>query len=469
MAKTKHTNFKRRDNIRMPSQRASPFLALPGEIRAMIYRACLVKPGAIDLWPHTFVENQDTIPELVARTKKLAFRKPHRVAFLYFRHQKDLEHVRKQMAVALLRTCRQVWNEAAHLFWRENVWRFSTDRGWEAIRRFLTTVGERPRSMIKHLEIIAPIFCDVTHGDPLTFDSERTLPASAACKNHPKLRMLKGDGNMNLVMDLLKREWSTASKNIRFLIPDGWTLDERTFTNNVMMQNAWAQLRQELMTSQDDITHFMELADTPWLKKVLVIKRGGELRGSNYIQLLHSEGVDVIVEKGAKISIQSGPNGSDSTGEVEVDQIFPAPVHQYENVVGVSRLFEPESNVLPGNGGKATKHQAQRSQSRKLRGFGGCRFARHVGLFCNHCGHKSPRQTLDSFGFPLHPSPQKCPVQWPLLSPEDQLKFEDKDSSHWPYGGRCVWWYVDCVGYKNTARAAKHGFVQEAFTGRRWQ
>jgi hypothetical protein len=50
---------------------ASPFLNLPGEIRTLIYRAALVSPTPIDLWPHKFVEKPEEDTALASRIAKL--------------------------------------------------------------------------------------------------------------------------------------------------------------------------------------------------------------------------------------------------------------------------------------------------------------------------------------------------------------------------------------------------------------
>jgi len=67
MARNRRRQPPRRTRVRQNS----PFLDLPGEIRTLIYRAALISPKPIDLWPHEFVEKPEDDPALAPRIAEL--------------------------------------------------------------------------------------------------------------------------------------------------------------------------------------------------------------------------------------------------------------------------------------------------------------------------------------------------------------------------------------------------------------
>ena len=135
----KHRSRKKNTQI----YQESPFLNLPGEIRMQIYRVALIRSTPIDLWPRAYIENPEDNPLLAPRIAKARdkFHGEHRdngdAHIPTFRRQDDLQFVRKEMAVGLLATCKQIYNEAANLFWRDNTFRFSSDMEWFGVRRSL--------------------------------------------------------------------------------------------------------------------------------------------------------------------------------------------------------------------------------------------------------------------------------------------------------------------------------------------
>ena len=67
-------------------------------------------------------------------------------------------YVRKEMAIGLLRTCRQVYNEAVTFFWADNQFKFSGRSGWQGFLRFYLTIGSQARARIKRIDVHAPIY-----------------------------------------------------------------------------------------------------------------------------------------------------------------------------------------------------------------------------------------------------------------------------------------------------------------------
>jgi hypothetical protein len=105
----------------------SSLLRLPGEIRTLIYCAALYCPCPIDLWTDECIDRPESDPSLAPRIAKAQSRRPRFSAQWApnFRRQSGLEYVRKEMVVNLLGTCKQIFNEAAPIFWSKNTWRFS--------------------------------------------------------------------------------------------------------------------------------------------------------------------------------------------------------------------------------------------------------------------------------------------------------------------------------------------------------
>ncbi|KAF2277093.1 uncharacterized protein EI97DRAFT_441848 [Westerdykella ornata] len=94
-----------------------PFMRLPGELRNMIYRQCLVLGRPIDLWP--------LLPyNAPAGTTKLSL------------IERDLKHIN----VSLLRVSRRVNQEATPVLYGCNRFRFSDSKGWTIALGFLRSI-----------------------------------------------------------------------------------------------------------------------------------------------------------------------------------------------------------------------------------------------------------------------------------------------------------------------------------------
>jgi hypothetical protein len=145
----------------------------------MIYRAALARSEAIDLWPQDYVENPADDLSLAPRIAKARAKVQLDTYIPRFRSQHDLQYVRKTMATGPPATCRQVYREAALLFWCENTFRFSGDYEWFGIRRFLATIGPQATSRIPKLEAFAPLDRDQ---DESSRRAERILKGFGGCK-----------------------------------------------------------------------------------------------------------------------------------------------------------------------------------------------------------------------------------------------------------------------------------------------
>lgn len=226
----------------LPDSAPSPppfLLELPAEIRNQIYRYTLTKPDSpIDLCPWNYIDKPREDDRLKGRLQKKKnavktwkanrvqpqrMRKENRQRekgriqsepdYIVVRHIPDLENLRTEMGAALLRTCKQIHQEASVIFWGENTWIFSGDASWLTIFRFLMTIGEKHRGSLRTIEL-HPTFCSIDEPFPRFWDDKRKDTVLPHMKNHPKLRMSKtGLWNKH------RQEWCTQTKSIIPTLP----------------------------------------------------------------------------------------------------------------------------------------------------------------------------------------------------------------------------------------------------------
>lgn len=178
----------------------SPFLNLPPEIRNRIYQVALISSKPIELCSSDFVLGVVDMEDLASRhpsynpflSPRLMNQLRVRQEDLHYRYdvirlQKDLLHVRQELAAGLLSTCRQIRFEAADYFWGDNEWHFTRDTRWHELYRFLLTIGPMARARIRKLSVWAPFTGDPTGGN-VHFIHDVPF------KNHPKMYMAKTTG-----------------------------------------------------------------------------------------------------------------------------------------------------------------------------------------------------------------------------------------------------------------------------------
>ena len=324
----------------------SPFLSLPSEIRNHIYTTALVSPTPIDLCPADYITAQEHIDgDNILRQRHLAFKsarlepeeggRPEEVAF---RRQSSLQYVRRHLAVQLLAVCRQIYNEASQYFWGENVWRFSDDQNWEIVLRFLLTIGENARFMIKHLEALIPWpECD---GDKLSVSS-----TNWRIKNEPKLHMVRlldttkfsGHWWYDAVWEFLAREKSPHILNL--IVPAGYTGGRKLLY--------WENENMECTT-----------------RIQVIVEAGGMLYDKNEIV---REGWDVVALRGSlicadRLAPMSGPEHEVKSWGSDLDYL-----------TGMMQLFNLEEDAsVHANNGKTRKRLEKIKVERHLTAFGPC-------------------------------------------------------------------------------------------------
>ena len=341
--------------LRRRTCQKSPFLALPPEIRNLIYQVALIKPSPIDLCPPQYASTSDQVdtdPAMKSRYDKFLIKYPQptvheptglrlRTTKVAFRLQRDLLYVRKQLATGLLGTCSQIYNEAAEYFWAGNHWRFTDDNGWVVFWRFLMAIGPVARQWIRSIDVLAPFAWE----HPYRFPMEHEW----CIKNHPKLRLTKlwlhrenhyDDDHFGPVFDMIAREKSL--RNLNFIVSK-----KRTFNLG---------------------SHDPELWEVPigFLPKISVIV---EAEGSLYTKTeTHQEGWDLIALQGS--FIYDCVDGGDRAER----QIMQDESTRWESDVdlltGVRQLFDEDDISVNANSGRVHVREKGKRLDRVLRGFG---------------------------------------------------------------------------------------------------
>ncbi|MCJ1457895.1 hypothetical protein MMC28_008264 [Mycoblastus sanguinarius] len=347
-------------------QLQSPLLKLPAEIRTKIYRFALIRDGPIDLWPHkwTKADGESTLP----------------VGALKVRHQASLEYVRKEMATGLLGTCRQVYNEAAMFFWADNHFKFTGRSGWQGVLRFFLTIGHEARSRIRRIDVHAPIYMRW----PVKDSDGKDL--NGRSKNFPKTHMVKIPEEGHLDRIAIQRVCALLTQDrsleeINFVIPKGFRNGD---------EDAFGGYDEDHDMEPDSKVRLQKLSTLDWLKKTVVVEKGGYLAVDDGPRQIMEEGWDLLClpgsfiwEKGAE---DKGGNADFEKHEVNEIRMWHAPCRELDNLVGVKELLkDQEDDSEHANGGKH-RGKMMIKMERILKGFGGCRFIGSEGVVLQVAG-----------------------------------------------------------------------------------
>ena len=366
----------RRSRPRRPkNQLKSPLLALPPELRNKIYFYTLVRDKPIDLWPHKWTKTASTEPPASSPLN------------LKVRHQEDLAYVRKEMGTALLGTCTQVYREAAMLFWGENRWRFSGRSGWQGILRFFLTIGPEARSRIRKLDVHAPGYMRW----PIKDSDNKDL--NGRSKNFPKMHMatIPEEGHLDRVAIqrvcvLLAQDRSLEELN--FVIPSG-------FRNGDEDDYGGYEIDHDM--EADSVTRLLRIQELDFIKKTVVVEKGGYLAVDDGPAQIMAEGWDLVCQPGSFIwekgTEDKGGNIEFQKHEVIETRKWESPQREWDYLIGIKMLLaDEEEDSVHANGGRHGKILPPRSRS--LTVFGGCRFIEDEGVIL-------PLQNIESTPHPF--------------------------------------------------------------------
>ncbi|KAL9100283.1 MAG: hypothetical protein Q9163_004328 [Psora crenata] len=350
-----------RPRRRTKNQLQSPLLALPPELRNKIYRYALVRDEPIDLWPHRW-------------TKSDAADQPSSTALaLKVRHQESLQYVRKEMATGLLGTCRQVYDEAAMLFWGDNSFRFSGRSGWQGLLRFFLTIGPQARARIRRLDVHAPIYMRW----PVKDSDNKDL--NGRSKNFPKMHMAKipEEGHLDRI----------AIQRVCVLLAQDRSLEELNFVIPAGFRNGdeddYGGYQEDHDMDVESQARLLKIQSLDFIKKTVVVEKGGYLAVDDGPAQIMAESWDLICQPGSFIwekgEEDKGGNTEYKKREVGKTRTWRCPARQWDYLEGVKTLLTyEEKDSINANGGK---HKGRTSpKARVLTAFGGCRFIEDDGV-----------------------------------------------------------------------------------------
>ncbi len=312
----------------------SHFLKLPAEIRNHIYELALVKDAPIDLFPE--------VPDLnkPVKSSSLMLNQHTKVVEEVSRNtraQGDLEFVRKELAVGLLRTCRQIFLETVKIFYGDNTFYFTggdSEHAWMMAYRFLLTIGPTyngpgARQYVNRIGVHLP--------------SEREPPLARnklnlLSKNWPKMHMAKVtaafyEGHMNPCISLLAND--KTLKELHLVVPSGWTQGYHSFQDSLI----------------EDYKEAFDLL-LPFLSRtILRVQKDAFLDLVNPVEAVNKLGWELLLEEGSYARIPA----KNSEGLVTCEKVcidkhleFTLPPDEYEYLDGVSDMFDNQSQLLRG-------------------------------------------------------------------------------------------------------------------------
>ena len=353
----------RRARLGRRNQAESPLLSLPPELRNKIYQYVLVHHEPIDLWPHKWVKKDETPSPSVVDPPPSS---------LKVRHQRDLEHVRKQMSTGLLGTCTQIYREAAMMFWGGNNWRFSGRSGWQGLLRFFLSIGAEARARIRRIDVHAPVYMRWPYKDSDNKDM------NGRSKNRPKMHMVQVTGEGHLDRQAIQRVCAMLSldrsvEEMNFIIPTGFRNgDEDEFggydMDHDMEPQSYIRLRR--------------IEELDFIKKTVVVEKGGYLAVNDGPAQIMEKGWDLkclpgsyIWEKGVE---DKGGNIDYEKHEITETRSWSSPARSWDYLEGVSNLFDDSEISIHCGGGR--QRVLKLTRARSLTAFGGCRFIEDDGV-----------------------------------------------------------------------------------------
>lgn len=211
------------------------------------------------------------------------------------RYQEDLLYVREEMAVGLLRTCYQIFKEAAGIFWMENHFRFSGRGGWQGLLRFFLTIGPLARSRIRKISVHAPIylrwpertFSSVHSSFELFPSPSLSADLDGLSKNWPKMHMAKIKSEEHpesetrlLVCAMISQDRSL--KDLFFIIPEGFRNGDWTDYGGYEV-GLWGET-----------TLLNKIRKLDFLKITVIFEGGSYLAVENGVDSITRQGWDLI-------------------------------------------------------------------------------------------------------------------------------------------------------------------------------
>ncbi len=266
------------ENLSLSPSNQFPLLQLPAELRNIIYHFALVM-GTIDLWPQEVADVKDPHPVVTWQEKPSSETslEPYPGWTRAVRQQGDLEYLRKNKAVCLLRCSRQVYNESHKIFWQKNTFQFSGRGSLVGVEQFLRTIGAENLELIERLNIRYPAHTIWTgRGD-------RKVWLDQFSKHSPELRLVDvGHEHSHYLEHLVRVRQILADseqpKEIRLILPNGFA------TFDIDLEDSYIA---------EELLKLSKLA-----RLVFVVQRGAFCRLKKPIEQAEEYNMDYIFEAG---------------------------------------------------------------------------------------------------------------------------------------------------------------------------
>lgn len=168
-------------------------------------------------------------------------------------------------------------------------------------------------------------------------------------------------------------------KEINFVIPDGFRNGD---------EDSFGGYDEDHDMGPDSPLRLQKIRALDWIKKTVVVEKGGYLATDNGPRQMMDQGWDLVCLPGSFIwekgTSDKGGNTDYEKHEVTETRTWSSPDRGMDQLIGVKELFEDEQISVHANGGKQKGPVIK--MERIMKGFGGCRFIESEGVLLQVAG-----------------------------------------------------------------------------------
>lgn len=138
----------------------------------------------------------------------------------------------------------------------------------------------------------------------------------------------------------------------------------------------------------DSPLRLQKIGALDWIKKTVVVQRGGYLATDDGPRQIMDQGWDLVCLPGSFIwekgTTDKGGNSDYEKHEVTETRIWSSPDRELDQFIGIKELFEDGEVSLHANRGRQKGPVVK--TGRIMKGFGGCRFIGSEGVLLQVAG-----------------------------------------------------------------------------------
>ena len=168
-------------------------------------------------------------------------------------------------------------------------------------------------------------------------------------------------------------------KEIDFVIPSGFRNGD---------EDSFGGYDDDHDMAPDSSLRLEKIAALDWIKKTVVVEKGGYLATDDGPRQIMAEGWDLTCLPGSFIwekgTTDKGGNTDYEKHEVTETRVWTSPDRELDYLTGVQELFKDEQISVHANGGKHTRCVVK--MERILKCFGGCKFIGSEGVVLEVAG-----------------------------------------------------------------------------------